>query len=251
MAIPLKTSQFAELYVIGLKMNNSTLENNDLLDNNPTKVPIPEGDTYQYEVYKVGLATNLRINENLGSRTRTVIGTPIPLMVPGFYDGSISMEKVTLDLHSFKSTVGMNPLIAFNPNIYKTTGDASYVAYVDVSDLESKLPKINTALVNPGNTELFTVSGKSFLIDDAYLPPFVFLIALKDKILRGEVSINTGVFVAMLRDFSITLTSENVIIAENVTAVARPLGNSGWFQVLGDFFRTSPAFGYSYASPHR
>jgi hypothetical protein len=251
MAVPLKTSQFAELYVIGLKMNNSTLDNKDLMDNNPTKVPVPEGDTYQYEVYKVGLATNLRINENLGSRTRTVIGTPIPLMVPGFYDGSISMEKVTLDLHSFKSTVGMNPLIAFNPNIYKTQNDVSYVAYVDVSNLESKLPKINTALVNPGNTELFTVSGKSFLIDDAYLPPFVFLIALRDKILRGEVSVNTGVFVAMLRDFSITLTSENAIIAENVTAVARPLGNSGWFQVLGDFFRTSPAFGYSYASPHR
>jgi hypothetical protein len=251
MAVPLKTSQFAEIYVVGLKMINSTLENSDLLDNNPTKVPLPDGGTYSYEVYKVGLATNLRINENLGSRTRTVIGTPIPLMVPGFYDGSITMEKVTLDLHSFKSTVGMNPLIAFNPNIYKTNDDVSSIAYVDLNGLDSVLPKINNVLGNPGNLELYTVSGKSFLVDDAYLPPFVFLIALKDKILRGEVSINTGVFVAMLRDFSITLTSENAIIAENVTAIARPIGNSGWFQVLGDYFRTSPAFGYTYSPPQK
>jgi len=251
MAVPLKTSQFAEIYVVGLKMENSTVNNNDLLDNNPTKVPIPEGDTYQYEVYKVGLATNLRINENLGSRTRTVIGTPVPLMLPGYYEGTITMEKVTLDLHSFKSTVGMNPLIAFNPNIYKTNNDASYLAYVDLNGLDSEIPKINTILGNPGNLELYSISGRAFLIDDAYLPPFVFLIALKDKIIKGEASINTGVFVAMLRDFSITLASENAIIAENVTALARPIGNSGWFQVLGDFFRTSPAFGYTYAPPQK
>jgi hypothetical protein len=251
MAVPLKTSQFAEIYVVGLKMENSTVNNNDLLDNNPTKVPIPEGDTYQYEVYKVGLATNLRINENLGSRTRTVIGTPVPLMLPGYYEGTITMEKVTLDLHSFKSTVGMNPLIAFNPNIYKTNNDASYLAYVDLNGLDAEIPKINTILGNPGNLELYSISGRAFLIDDAYLPPFVFLIALKDKILKGEASVNTGVFVAMLRDFSITLASENAIIAENVTALARPIGNSGWFQVLGDYFRTSPAFGYTYAPPQK
>jgi hypothetical protein len=100
MAVPLKTSQFAEIYVIGAKLVNSTLDNNNLLDNNKTTYPVaPENGVYEYQVYKVGIATNLRINENFGSRTRTVIGTPVPLMVPGFYDGTISMEKVTLDLH--------------------------------------------------------------------------------------------------------------------------------------------------------
>jgi hypothetical protein len=251
MAVPLKTSQFAEIYVVGLKMDNSTVGNDDLLDNNPTRVPMPDGDTYPYEVYKVGLATNVRVNENLGSRTRSVIGTPVPLMLPGYYDGSISMEKVTLDLHSFKSTVGMNPLIAFNPNIYRTNNDTAYIAFVDLTGLETRLPKIDNVLGSPGNLELYTLAGRSFLIDDAYLPPFVFLIALKDKILRGEVSINTGVFVAMMRDFSITMSSENAIIAENVTAIARPIGYSGWFQVIGDYFRTSPAFGYTYSPPQK
>ena len=171
-------------------------------------------------------------------------------MVPCFYDGTISMEKVTLDLHSFKSTVGMNPLVAYSPAIYIQNVNSNTMATADMSGAQAQLPRINEMIGTPGNPELYSVSGKSFLIDDAYIPPFVFVLALKDKILN-ETSLNTGVFVAMLRDFSITLTSENAIIAENVTAIARPIGATGWFQVIGDYFRTSPAYGYIYAPPQR
>lgn len=245
MSVPLKTAQFAEIYLIGATLTNSTVDNNDLLDNSPSVLSLPDGQRItEFKLYKVGIATNLRVNESFGSRSRTVIGTPIPILTPGFYDGSISIDKATLDLHSFKSAVNVNPLVAYVPSVYSGN-------IVKVLELNPALQDLGfqgiggvTALVE------YTAGGQTFQISEQDLPPFLFVLVVKDKILDAA-NTNFGAYIAMLQNFSVTLSSENAVIIESVTAVSRPYLATGWYQVLDNIFRTSPAFGYIYSSPHR
>ncbi len=244
MGVPIKTSQFAELYLIGVK-TNGTNESNNLLSNEKISLEDESNTTFKVGVEKVGLATNLRINESMGSRTRTVIGTPVPVFVPGFYDGSLTMERATVLLQSFKSGVNLNPLLAYAKEMYPENGETVKKFVLPNTDN----PKFPSDIFG-GATEFFYISGREFEFNDAYIPGFLFVVALKDKIL-DEVSRNAGIYLAMLRDFSISYSSENAIILENITAIARPLYNTSWFDVLADTFRTGPSFGYVYAPPQK
>lgn len=249
MAVPIKTSQFAEIYIIGVKNANNSNLSNDLLNNEENSLVSKDENTFDIDVEKVGLATNLRINENLGSRTRTVIGTPVPVFVPGFYDGSISMERATILLQSFKSGANLNPLLAFSSEMYNTQN-------VDVEALKKfKLPAEVAGMTLPGSAltgtdEIFYISSRQFNYNESHIPGFLFVILLKDKIIN-DASRNAGIYVAMLRDFSVSYSSENAIILESVTAIARPLSHTSWFQVLSHTFRTGAGFGYTYAEPNR
>lgn len=244
MAVPIKTSQFAEIWLIGVKQANSTNTSNNLLNNDPVDLIISE-ENFEVDAEKVGLASNLRINESLGSRTRTVIGTPVPLLVPGFYDGSITMERATVNLQSFKNGVNLNPLVAYVPEMY----DNDRVKHFKLSSLVGGPTGLTAGLTPLDNDEFFYISGREFVFNDVAVPGFLFILVLKDKIL-DEVNRNNGIYVAMLRDFSVSYSSENAIVLENVTAIARPFTQTSWFQVLAKTFRTGPSFGYVYAPSH-
>lgn len=242
MGVPIKTSQFAELYLIGVETTGENNQNN-LLSNESVTLVSEDDENFKVRVEKVGLATNLRINESLGSRTRTVIGTPVPILVPGFYDGSITMERATVLLQSFKSGPNLNPLLAYAKEMYP----------------QKKLKKFrlpNNSDINmpsdffSSTTEYYYISGVQFEYNETDIPGFLFVLALKDKILDA-VSRNAGLYLAMLRDFSVAYSSENAIVLENITAIARPLFNTSWYQVLANTFRTGAPFGYVYAPPQK
>lgn len=244
MSVPIKTAQFAEIYVIGAKLTNSTLDTSNLLDNSPSLVDVGGNRVVPHQLFKVGIATNLRVSESFGSRSRTVIGTPVPILTPGYYDGSISIEKATLDLHSFKSAVSVNPLVAYVPSVYSN----NMVKILDIKESLDSLGFNGGALGDVDTVHNYSAGGKTFSITEKDLPPFLFAIIVKDKIIDAA-STNFGAYIAMLQNFSVSLSSENAIILESVNAIARPYLATGWHQVLGDIFRTSPAFGYVYAPP--
>lgn len=245
MGVPIKTSQFAEIYLIGVK-TTGTNETNDLLNNDKVTLISENDQKFSVGVEKVGLATNLRLNESMGSRTRTVIGTPIPIFVPGFYDGSITMERATILLQSFKNGVNINPLLAYSAEMYMP--DARGIKRVELPGDINGTPLPSDFL--SATTTFYYISGREFEYNEKYIPGFLFVVALKDKVLN-EVSRNAGLYLAMLRDFSVSYSSENAIILENITALARPLYNSGWYQVLADTFNTGASFGYIYSDPHK
>lgn len=248
MGVPIKTSQFAEIWLIGVKQLNASNTDNNLLNNEPVKFSVEEDTEFEVAAEKVGLASSLRINESLGSRTRTVIGTPVPLLVPGFYDGSITMERATINLQSFKNGVNLNPLTAFVPEMY-IGGAVKQFKLDSLVGPGPDLPGLNQGLIPTGQEETFYIVGREFIFNETAVPGFLFILVLKDKILR-EANANNGIYVAMLRDFSVAYSSENALVLENVTAIARPYVQTSWFQILAKTFRTGPSFGYVYAPSH-
>jgi len=250
MAVPIKTSQFAELYIIGIKTENNTnvkgdFNNPDLLNNSQVNFSDPEGRNFKVEIEKVGLATNLRISESFGSRTTTVIGNPAPIFIPGFYEGTISMDRATLLLQSFKSgTFSVNALIAYNPKSYfYESRSVNGIRRYSLRSVSGPV-EIPTDFLNDATITSF-ISGREFEYNESFVPPFLFVVALKDKIL-DQISRNTGLYVAMLRDFNVAFSADNAIIMEDITAIAKPLPRTGWFQAISDHFATGPSFGYTY-----
>lgn len=213
--IPLKTAQFAEVRLVGESLN----ENFEATGG----IQVGDGTTPADVVtHTVGVAINLRFNENLGTTQRNVIGTPVPIFIPGFYQGTITAEKATLNLESWKTNINLNPYTAFVPNSYNV--DNSYEQGVDFSD---------TAF--PGTPELAESDNK--------VPRFLFGLYVYDRI-EEEASRPTGLFVCMLQSFSHAITANDAVIMEDVTMLARPVYGS-WFSVLTQHFSLNTYFGYT------
>lgn len=220
--MPLKTSQFAEIIILA-----EPFEDQEPMTTEDVKIK-PGPITKAVEV-KVGIASNLRISENLGSNQRNVIGTPVPVFVPGFYQGSISLEKATFDLKSFKTMANLNPFMAYRPDSYNgyTDEGKNLGAGIDVSETEV---------------------GQEFL--DSRIPRFLFGLYVYDTI-QDAHSKPTGLFLCMLQSYNTSLTVNDAVIMEDVSLLARPVSGS-WFAALRDYYEMSPMFGYTpYRDPQR
>lgn len=249
---PIKSSQFAELWLGGEQFPNNIKvfepNNADLSDTPGTAV----------NMVKAGIVTSLRIQENLNSAQRNVIGTPVPIFMPGYYSATISADKATLDLRSFKDMVNINPMSAFRTDTYE--GGVNKLLLPD--DIKKLLTSTATA-------------GASPIFDK--IPRFTFILAVKDLVAgagstsavatvpatqtyppvgpntgttstsatasSGKVSTNIGVYVCMLQSFNVTIASDNSVIMESITMLARPIAGS-WFNTLVNYFELSPGLGY-------
>jgi hypothetical protein len=222
---PIKTSQFAELWLVGEKLADTAVFE-------PSKDDLNEmsGTAQNPAVVKAGIVTQLRIQENLNSTQRNVIGTPVPVFMPGYYQATISADKATLDMKSFKTMINMNPLSAFRTDTYSG------------ADGVNKLKAISEIAPFLGSGDNNDISGA--------IPRFTFLLFVKDLIAgvgspKGEASTNIGIFVCMLQNFNVTLSSTDSVIMESITMLARPVVGS-WFSALASTYNLSPGFGYDH-----
>lgn len=219
---PIKTSQFAEIWLAG-----ESLADNPVFEPSASELtPDEPGKTKPITFVKAGIVTSLRIQENLNSTQRNVIGTPVPVFMPGYYQATISAQKATLDLKSWKTVLNINPFTAFRPGTY-VGGEVQSI-------------EVGTALQQlTSSTESSAIPGR--------IPRFNFILYLKDKIASedtlGDANTTVGIFVCMLQNYSVNITSDNSIILEDITMLARPLAGS-WFGAIQDIFETNPAFGY-------
>lgn len=227
---PIKTSQFAEIWIAGESLPNDPLFDHAPVNNGTggtttgTTIGTPSAQ-------KVGIVTSLRIQENLNSNQRNVIGTPVPIFMPGYYQATISAQKATLDLRSWKTILNVNPLTAFRPDSYNIGNTFGNTDAIDISNLEQGLPEFGT--------------------DSKAMPRFTFLLFVKDLIAGnnaygsngGKASSNVGIFVCMLRDYSVSFSSGDSVVMEDISMVARPIDGS-WFNAIKSTFNISPSLGF-------
>lgn len=220
MANPLKTAQFAEIRIVGEALD---------FDANPTTggIPLTPGAERTLQEYTVGLATSLRIQETLGSTQRNVIGTPMPIFIPGFYGATITAEKATLDLQSWKTLANINPYTAYLPQTYETTANGQ------------------TAPIPMSFPAQSDISRDTQLVAEDSIPRFLFLVYVYDRI-EEEDSKPFGVYAAMLQNYSTALQAAEAVIMDEITMVARPVSGS-WAQTISQTFNLSTYFGYDSA----
>ena len=164
------------------------------------------------ELRAVGMARNINATDNLGSRAENTIGTPLPVLLPGYMSSNITIEKATIDGSDFRSLGAFNPLWAHVGQTYQSNN-----------------------LVNLGSV------GTSLNIDDTQMFPFMFVLAVKNRvsnsyadsnisednqpaILGGQPKPNPfGIYVCVLSQASISMSSQQAVIMDNIQCVARPV----------------------------
>jgi len=171
----------------------------------------------------VGMAQNVSIEDNFGTTSENVVGTPLPVMAPGYQVTNIRMEKATIDGRDFRN------LGAFNP-LWGHVG-STYANPVSIGNLGSELELEDTG-AGGGNNSMY---------------PFMFLLSVRNKVsdsyTESNITVNDdpvrssnddartnpfGIYVCILNSATISLSSQQVIIMDQVNAVARPL-SGGWF----------------------
>ena len=226
--LELKTAQFAEVYIIGEEFNTPPEQN---LSGNNVVPSTPDAAPNKIVKVKVGIAQNLRINSSFGSNNVNVIGTPLPILVPGYFQAEISMDKATLDDKAFSSLANINPLTAYLPNSYDFENgslnfDDDTAGHAPLTDL---------------TTDISFQSSPAEWRNK--IPRFVFALAVFDKI-QDAYSRPTGIYIAMLRTVGQTLSANDAVIIQGITAVAKPVVG-GWSAIATEVYNNSPFFGYS------
>lgn len=187
----------------------------------------------QSQLRKVGMAQNISIDDNFGSRAENTIGTPLPVLAPGYMVTNIRMEKATIDGSDFRS------LGAFNP-LYGHVG-ATYRANSQVA-LSQSLSVVDADLAgDQGNQEMF---------------PFMFVLAVKNRVAgsytRSNITVDNqpapvgdhsrsrpnsfGMYVCVLQSASIGMSSNQAVIMDSVNAIARPISGTWLNNAIKDAF---------------
>lgn len=214
MSLPIKTAQFAEIRIIA-----ESLDFSDSGHESTGGIPVQDNEEPNNVItHTIGIATSIRFREELGSTQKNVIGTPVPIFIPGYYQATITAEKATLDLESWKTMANINPYTAYLPNTY----DANGVKSINISDPDIEAGDLNAS--------------------EGRIPRFLFALYVYDRI-QEEASKPTGVYIGMLQSYNTALTAQEAVIMEDITFLARPVSGS-WFSALKGTFNLSTFFGY-------
>lgn len=198
----MRTSHFAQIQVI---VPNSSYEGNSDVGS---------------ILKTVGMAQTLRIEDTFGATAENVVGTPLPVMAPGYQVTNVTIEKATIDGRDFRNLGAFNPLWAHVGGTYNNK--------ISINNLGDELGLES----DDGNDQMY---------------PFMFIISVKNKVSNSYTNTNItnddnpigddvsagrvspfGTYVCILRTATISLSSQNVMIMDNMSAVARPL-TGGWF----------------------
>lgn len=207
----MRTSHFAQIQVI---VPDYPDDNNEI--------------TTQSILKTVGMAQSLRVEDTFGATSENVIGTPLPVMAPGYQLTNVSIEKATIDGRDFRNLGAFNPLWAHVGSTYSNpTNIAALSGGVGLDGIGTE-----------GN-------------NNSSMYPFMFIITTRNKVSDsyGKTNISRedepvgnavgasdgtarenpfGTYVCILRTATISLSSQNVMIMDNMSAIARPLAG-GWF----------------------
>lgn len=182
------------------------------------------GESSNATLKTVGMAQNLRVDDNFGTRAENVIGTPLPVLAPGYQVTNISIDKATIDGADFRNLGAFNPLWA---HVGATYRDNSIVSLAQAGGAMEE----SAFTSEEGNSGMY---------------PFMFVLAVKNRVSQSytKSNINTtnqpaegggnprtnsfGIYACVLQSATITMTSERAIVMDAVQAVARPLTGT-WF----------------------
>lgn len=175
----------------------------------------------------VGMAQNINIDDNFGSRAENTIGTPLPVLAPGYQQTTVSIEKATIDGADFRNLGAFNPLWA-------------HIGLTYTSKLEGG--------VLTSATEITDASGNGMY-------PFMFVLRTRNKISDSPVESNIsetnrpapaatsttrsnsfGVYACVLQSASISATSQQAVIMDRITAIARPVSGTWLNQKVREAF---------------
>lgn len=206
-----------------------------------------DGNTNKLALFKtVGMAQNISIDDNFGSRGENTIGTPLPVLAPGYMMTNIRIEKATIDGTDFRNLGGFNPLWAHIGETYKDE---------NLIDLNNVPQRADLGIEDTAGA------------DGAKMYPFMFILAIKNKVSNshsksnilkdaprnpfdtgsaivptnqlGNAKANTfGVYVCVAQSAQVAISSQQAVILDNLTAIARQVSGA-WLseQIKGAFSR--------------
>jgi hypothetical protein len=179
----------------------------------------------------VGMAQNVNIDDNFGSRAENTIGSPLPVLSPGYQQTTVTIEKATIDGADFRNLGAFNPLWAHVGLTYKNqlTGGA-LAAASEISDATS--------------------NG---------MYPFMFVLRVRNKISNSSIKSNItndnlpgdptnpannrgssfGVYACVLTSATISATSGQAVIMDRISAIARPVAGTWLSDKIKDAFQAN------------
>lgn len=190
----------------------------------PPATYTPSGATRSTGSLKtVGMAQNISVDDNFGTRAENTIGTPLPVLAPGYQVTNIRIEKATIDGSDFRNLGAFNPLWAHVGSTY--TSNINIQPAMGVIDAGSA--------GDAGNDSMF---------------PFMFVLAVKNRVsnsyTRSNITVDNepgavggapnsrsnsfGIYACVLQNASISMSSGQAVIMDSVNAVARPISGT-WF----------------------
>lgn len=166
----------------------------------------------------VGMAQSISVSDSFGSRAENVLGTPLPVLAPGYMQTTIRMEKATIDGADFRNLGAFNPLWAHVGSTYRAPVEISAAAQ-------------STLGFGANNTKMF---------------PFMFVLAIRNRVPRSYSKSNItydnktassatdakaraavfGMYVCVLQGADVSLSANQAVIMDSVTAVARPVSGT-------------------------
>ena len=187
------------------------------------------GDENDAILKTVGMAQNINIDDNFGSRAENTIGSPLPVLAPGYQQTTIRIEKATIDGDDFRNLGAFNPLWAHIGSTYQTPITLDNANF-ELGDLSGPGMYPFMFILRVRNKISRSAEFSNILIDEPLGEDNI----LNDFIPSGSptpVNINGksssfGMYACVLQQASISATSQQAIIMDSVTAIARPIKGS-------------------------
>lgn len=178
----------------------------------------------------VGMAQNINVDDNFGSRGENTIGTPLPVLAPGYQQTTIRLEKATIDGADFRNLGAFNPLWAHVGDTYRSEISLnSHVAEWELTNNDAMYPFMFVLGVRNQLSRSFSKTNITYdnkpagkTGDDARTSPL-------------------GIYVCVLQSASISLSSNQAVIMDSVNAIARPVSGTWLNKHLKDAFEDSKA----------
>jgi hypothetical protein len=189
----------------------------------------------------VGMAQSINIEDSFGSRAENTIGSPLPVLAPGYQQTTIRIEKATIDGDDFRNLGAFNPLWAHIGSTYQSTinldnanfqlaelGSNGMYPFMFILRVRNKISR---------STEFSNILDEESLSEDNVLNNFI-PSGSPAPLGAGGKSNAFGVYACVLQQATISATSQQAVIMDNVTSIARPVQGSWLNERIRNAFRT-------------
>lgn len=168
----------------------------------------------------VGMAQNINIDDQFGSRAENTIGSPLPVLAPGYQQTTVRIEKATIDGADFRNLGAFNPLWAHVGRTYSnpiSLGSISAVSEVSEAVSSGFYPFMFILRVRNKISD----SAINSNIDSDNTPG-----ANDGSLSLGNRASPFGIYACVLQSASISATSNQAVIMDSVTSIARPVSGT-------------------------